>query len=343
MRTTGIIVEYNPFHEGHIYHIHKAKEITQCDCLVAVTSGCFTQRGLPSLLSKYDKTWLALQNGVNLVLELPVCYTAQSADRFAKYAVSSLAQLKIDNLCFGSETNDLTYLETYAKNLDSMEIHPSRSQLKNTFDVLGELSPNDILGVCYIRSCRRYGIQPVCIRRNPDFKSATKTREDYFHGQRQAFDVYFHPEQKWDHYYPYLRTFLLLTPAEQLSKYHLVTEGIENRLKECAKVNDTWAGFIQHAISKTYTASRIQRTCLMICLQITKEEMMENAEYSTVKVLGFDSVGKQLLHDNKGADIVSRYQDLSPFLQNIDRKTNAFYNSVMKEIIKEEKVILYDR
>lgn len=336
-------MEYNPFHEGHIYHIQKTKEITNCDCLIAITSGCFTQRGLPSLISKYDKTRLALEHGVNLVLELPVCYAAQSADRFAKHAISSLTQLHVDSLSFGSETNDLSYLEAYADNLNHMEIDPARSQLQNTFEVLGELSPNDILGVSYIKYCRKHGIQPFCIQRNANFKSATQTRSDFLNGEKQLFDTYFHPEQRWENYYPYLRNFLLLTPAKELSKFQLVTEGIENRLKECARTNDTWNGFLSNAISKTYTAARIQRTCLMICLQITKEEMIENTEFSTVKVLGFDSVGKQILHESKQADIVSRYQDLNPFLKNIDLKTNAFYNSVMKEKIKEEKVILYDR
>ena len=86
MKTCGIITEYNPFHEGHIYHIKKTKELTQCNCLIAIVSNHFTQRGLPSLLSMEDKTNLALEAGCNLVIELPACYAAQSADYFAKYA-----------------------------------------------------------------------------------------------------------------------------------------------------------------------------------------------------------------------------------------------------------------
>ena len=84
MKTCGIITEYNPFHQGHIYHIKKTKELTQCNCLIAIVSNHFTQRGLPSLLSMEDKTKLALEAGCNLVIELPACYAAQSADYFAK-------------------------------------------------------------------------------------------------------------------------------------------------------------------------------------------------------------------------------------------------------------------
>ena len=87
MKTCGIITEYNPFHQGHIYHIKKTKELTQCNCLIAIVSNHFTQRGLPSLLSMEDKTKLALEAGCNLVIELPACYAAQSADYFAKYAI----------------------------------------------------------------------------------------------------------------------------------------------------------------------------------------------------------------------------------------------------------------
>ena len=105
MKTCGIITEYNPFHQGHIYHIKKTKELTQCDCLIAIVSNHFTQRGLFSLLTMQDKTKLALEAGCNLVIELPPCYAAQSADYFAKYAVESLSQLHIDQICFGSETN----------------------------------------------------------------------------------------------------------------------------------------------------------------------------------------------------------------------------------------------
>lgn len=343
MKTCGIIVEYNPFHKGHIYHIQKTKEITECDCLVAITSGHFSQRGLPSLISKYNKTRLALEYGVNLVLELPVCYAAQSADRFAKYSMSSLAQLHVDTICFGSETNDIEKLKAYAEMLSDIDVDPSKSQLQNTFEILGDLSPNDILGVSYINACKEYGIKPVSIQRDVSLKSATATRKDYLSGHKEVFDTYFHKEQTWQSYYPYLRNILLLTSSKDLERFHLVNEGIQNRLKESARKSDTWDDFLESAISKTYTAARIQRTCLMICLQITKEEMNAHADYTSVKVLGFDNIGRKILHDHKDAHIISRFEDLDPFLKEIEMKTDILYNSVMKDKIKEEKVIVYDR
>ena len=86
------------------------------DVLVAICSGFYSQRGLPSLISRQDKTKLALQNGVDLVLELPACYASQSADYFAKYAIQSLSCLNVDTICFGSETNDIEYLKNTQTN-----------------------------------------------------------------------------------------------------------------------------------------------------------------------------------------------------------------------------------
>ena len=148
MKITGIIAEYNPFHQGHIYHIQKAKEITQCDCLVIILTGCFSQRGLPSLLTPYDKTKLALQYGANLVLECPVCFGAQSADYFAKYNLQALSCLPIDTLCFGSETNDIAYLRYLLHKQKEISVVPSKS-LNINQDL--DIQPNDILGMQYIR------------------------------------------------------------------------------------------------------------------------------------------------------------------------------------------------
>ncbi len=108
MNISGIIVEYNPLHNGHLYHINKTKELTNCDALICVMSGNFAQRGIPSPIDKWTKTKMALNNGVDLVLELPTIYSVSSADFFSYGAVSLLNSLGIvDNICFGSEQGDI--------------------------------------------------------------------------------------------------------------------------------------------------------------------------------------------------------------------------------------------
>ena len=102
MNVSGIIVEYNPFHNGHQRHINLTKEITGCDLLIAIVSGNFCQRGDVSVLNKIEKTQIALEHGVDLVVELPFIYTLQNASVFGYHSVELLKALKVNNLVFGS-------------------------------------------------------------------------------------------------------------------------------------------------------------------------------------------------------------------------------------------------
>ena len=114
MKTVGIIAEYNPFHNGHLYQLKKAKEITGADFAVVVMSGDFTQRGIPSVFDKYTRCRLSLLAGADLCIELPVVYATASAELFAKGAVSLLSALGVDALCFGSECGEIAPLREIA-------------------------------------------------------------------------------------------------------------------------------------------------------------------------------------------------------------------------------------
>jgi len=123
MNISGIIVEYNPLHNGHLYHINKTKELTNCDALICVMSGNFTQRGIPSIIDKWTKTKIAMCNGVDLVLELPSIYSVSSAEFFSYGAVSLLNSLGIvNNICFGSEHGDTSDLIAISKILHNEPI-----------------------------------------------------------------------------------------------------------------------------------------------------------------------------------------------------------------------------
>lgn len=118
MKTVGIIAEYNPFHNGHAYHIQKAKELTGADYCIVVMSCDFVQRGAPALMDKHLRTASALACGADLVIELPVCYSLGSAEYFARGAVTLLDKLGVvDSLCFGSECGDIDLLMNFAKEL----------------------------------------------------------------------------------------------------------------------------------------------------------------------------------------------------------------------------------
>lgn len=175
MKVVGIIAEYNPFHNGHAIHMKKAKELTGADYLVVVMSGNFTQRGIPALMDKYTRTQMALEAGADLVIELPLYYSAGSAEYFASGAIALLDKLGIvDSICFGSECGDIQILTDIAALLSKEDEDFSNAMkakikqgltyprarmqvigetIPNSFAHVDALSyPNNILGIEYIKA-----------------------------------------------------------------------------------------------------------------------------------------------------------------------------------------------
>lgn len=197
-KVLGIIAEYNPFHNGHLYHLKSSKKLTQTDYTVAIISGNFTQRGSTSIIDKWSKTKMALENGIDLVIELPVLYSISSAENFADGAIKILNSLGIiDYLSFGSETSNIDILKNISeilynepndykklltKELDKGLSFPKAREnallgyIKNNsndikFDI-GKYtniisSPNNILGIEYLKALKKYqsNIKPICIER----------------------------------------------------------------------------------------------------------------------------------------------------------------------------------
>src|SRR5699024_1743363 len=108
MKASGLVVEYNPFHNGHLFHVQQAKKISSADCIIAVMSGSFLQRGEPAIIDKFHRTKTALASGVDIVLELPYAYAVQSSELFAKGAIHTLQKIGVDSLCFGSESGNIS-------------------------------------------------------------------------------------------------------------------------------------------------------------------------------------------------------------------------------------------
>mgnify|MGYP003305047014 CR=1 FL=1 len=212
MRISSIISEYNPFHEGHKYHMENTKKITNCDYTIVIMSGNFTQRGTPAIIDKYARTKQALLNGADLVLELPVCFATASAEGFAFGAVSILKKLGIVNsLCFGSESGNIECIKEVAAFLTTESPEYTsllQNYLKHGFSfpkarsyALEEFFPdlsstffsssNNILGIEYCRALNYFdaSIIPITIARkdnlyndeeladNGKFSSATAIRK----------------------------------------------------------------------------------------------------------------------------------------------------------------------
>lgn len=174
MKACGIVVEYNPFHNGHRYHVTSAKEQTNSDLVIAVMSGNFVQRGEPAICSKWERTQMALENGCDIVVELPYAFATQKAQNFAYGAVSILDALNCHTLVFGSENGEtkpfldtVNILDQHEKRMD--EIIPSLIKKGSSYalayqQALKELSidlpidlslPNNILGLEYIKAAKK--------------------------------------------------------------------------------------------------------------------------------------------------------------------------------------------
>lgn len=186
MKSVGIIVEYNPFHNGHMYQIDKIRNMYPDCCIVAVMSGNFVQRGEPAVIDKYTRAQMAVMAGVNLVIELPCIYSLASAETFAKGGVSILSALGVDYICFGSEYGELDYLQKIAtilcnepkeykeelgNNLKKGLSFPAARQkavayvMQEDCDALSK--PNNILAIEYLKAIikNNYNIIPITILR----------------------------------------------------------------------------------------------------------------------------------------------------------------------------------
>ena len=201
MKAVGLVTEYNPFHNGHLYHLNKAMELTGADISVAVMSGDFVQRGEPAVLDKYTRASMALNSGVNLVVELPVNYAVSSAESFAAGALKVLDYIKADSIAFGSESGDIERLSKLAHILcdnedalykeiskctaNGISYAAARQKVvekltdKDTAAIL--TSSNNILAVEYLKAIikNNYAIKPYTIKRQGDSYNDTDIRSEY--------------------------------------------------------------------------------------------------------------------------------------------------------------------
>ncbi|MBY0129113.1 nucleotidyltransferase [Bacillus cereus] len=182
-----MVVEYNPFHNGHLYHVQQTKKLTQSDIIIAVMSGPFLQRGEPALISKWYRTKMALANGVDLVVELPYVFATQKAETFANGAISILNALRVSEICFGSEDGQIeNFYNTISIQKNEEEtfnclvkqfMDAGNSYAKATSDAFSHIltseknidmsQPNNILGFQYMKAIlsKNSSIQAQTIKR----------------------------------------------------------------------------------------------------------------------------------------------------------------------------------
>ena len=345
-------MEYNPFHNGHKYHLEQTRKITDCDLLIAVCTGNYNQRGDISIIDKYAKTKAALDNGVDLIVELPYIYTVQNAYVFGSKAVEILKKLKVDNIVFGSETNNLEELKKYAE----LEVDVTRlkrllrdgNSYPKSYGLLSaSLYPNDMLAVTYLKALKDSNIKPISIQRTNNYNSkemdvicsATAIRNAIYNKEKYdgstPLDID-NPVFNSD-LYPYLRNLLITSSRQDLKEIFMVSEGIENLLKQNAIKYTNYDEFIDSCVSRRYTKSRIQRILLHIMNQVKQSDVDNLSDNNYIRVLGFNSKGQKFIKDNKeDINFITQFKHLPDDYKEIEWKANLLYYSLFSD--NEDKI-----
>ena len=357
MKIIGIICEYNPFHNGHLYHLNKIKELYPDSLIILVLNGYFLERGEVSIISKKDKTNIALLNGIDIVLELPFVYGTQSADIFANISITMLEKFKCEYVIFGSECNNLDtlnkitdytidnldkYNENVKKYLDEGINYPTA--LAKAINIPFTFNSNDLLGISYLKSIKlnKYNIKPLTIKRTNDYLdiesdtnivSASNIRNKL----NNNLDISkYMPKTTL----PFIQNISLndffniikykIITEKDLSIYLDVDEGIENRLKkvinECNNIND----LIEKTKSKRYTYNKIRRMLIHILIGFTKKDN-QNLKLDYIKILGFNSHGKTYLNKIKKELNIPTTPSKNSLIYQYELKTAAIYDFISKD------------
>lgn len=392
MNIVGIIVEYNPFHNGHALHIEHAKSVANADLVVAVMSGNFLQRGEPAFVSKWSRTKMALNAGVDIVLELPYVYATQQAEAFAQGAISIINAIGANSVCFGSESGDIeefhnlfSFLKKHEKSYNSSiqsflkkgysypkALSLAFNQLNNEKKVLDLSLPNNILGYHYVKAInsQKLMINPYTIKRTTaqyhdkeitqnTIASATSIRESLIKQEKdietirhvvpettfkelQSYQNAYNSFQSWEQLFPYLKYKILTTSKEQLASIYEAEEGLENRIVHQINQATNFQQFMEGFKTKRYTWTRLQRYCLHILTNTTKDEMKKVQQACPyVRVLGMSKSGRKYInHHKKEIDIplvstISKFNH--PFIE-IEKRATSCYSLGYEPIIQQKLI-----
>lgn len=324
MKSIGIIAEYNPFHNGHLYHLSKIKELYPDHTIVLVMSGNFTERGDVSIIDKWKKTEIAKKAGIDLIVELPFTFATQSADYFSYGAITLLEHLKVEKVIFGSESDNIEDLnliaETQLNNEDFDKLVKIYSKFGHNYptalslalkDLTGKIitTPNDLLGISYIKAIKQnnYKIIPETIKRTSDYhdtsleehssataiRNALKENKDITNFVPDFTKEYLTNLHFIEDYFPLLK-YKIIT-EQDLSIYQTVDEGLDSSLKKHISEVSTYEELIDKLKSKRYTRNKITRMLLHILCGFTKEKAKQFKEITYIRLLGFSEKGQQYL------------------------------------------------
>ena len=363
MKSTAIICEYNPFHNGHLHHLNETKKLNKDNIIILVLSGNFLQRGQMCILDKWTKTKLALEYRIDLVIELPFIFASQSADIFAKGFIELCNHLKVDNIVFGSESNNVEDLKKLAniqlndkdydikikEYLDKGINYPTAlSKALNDISTSCVSSPNDLLGLSYIREIikQKSNIIPITIKRTNDYhdkeaksklSSATSIRKllDDNKSIKEFVPLktynYLKNYKDYSNEYFKLLKYKIISEGTNIKNYQTVDEGIENRILKYINISNNIEELINYIKTKRYTYNKLSRMFTHILCNFTKEEATNNKDIKYIRILGFNDKGKKYLSTIKKELeiplITNMNKDISKLLE-IELRIDSIYYQI---------------
>ncbi|UQS82547.1 nucleotidyltransferase [Bombilactobacillus folatiphilus] len=327
MKICGVIAEYNPFHNGHLWQIQQIRQRLHSDVLIVVMAGNFVQRGEMAIVNKWSRTQMALDAGVDLVVELPFAGAVQPADLFAREAMLILQQLQVTDLVFGTENSTLDYQQLGQQVEQAMQTTHFLTDYHQTYatqfnqvlqDQLGLTltEPNELLGVAYAQAAIKikYPIRLVPFARHGKaqhdqltlgrkFSSASAIRQAILQQRDYAMSL---PDfvlsnlgtqfLDWNQVFIFLKYRILTSSLAELTQIYQMNEGLEYKFKQEIIKSSDFATFLYRIKSKRYTFSRLRRLCLYVLLNVTTEQMQEMWSQRYLQILGFNAIGQQHLH-----------------------------------------------
>lgn len=376
MQAVGMVVEFNPFHNGHAYYVRQAKKQSGADVAIAVMSGNFTQRGEPTVVDKWARTRAALANGVDLVVELPFCYACQPAHRFASGALQLLNELGVSTVAFGAEhpTWDFQKLVQVSANFNQTALKKYTETFATQFNSqltaqtgVSLQDPNDILAFAYTKAAcdhhYQFDLKPIQ-RLGSDYHdeqikgtvaSASAIRKALAVGNDYAQTVpaemltvlkTVHEVPSWDQLYPLLRNQLIQAPIARLQQTYQMAEGLEYRMKEVAQRSLDFTHFIHGVKTKRYTYAHLLRLCLYTTLQVEEEEIRNHVNCPYLHILGFNRLGQDYLHQVKKQVTMPMFtkvsQEMKDGLCDLDYRAGKLYQlfTPTEQDVKHAPVIL---
>ena len=363
MKTSAIICEYNPFHNGHKFQIDTARSITNCDAVIALMSGNFVQRGDFALFPKEIRAKAALSGGADLILENPTFCVLRSAEGYASAAVCTLTSLGcVDSLVFGAECDDIKLLTSIAKilisedksfcDILSCELSKGASYPAARGIAVGKIlgsdaeeilkQPNNILAVEYIKAIikQNSSLSPVVIQRkgaghnssevSENIASASFIRDKFTQDKISALS--FVPDTSAELYSKSsffkvssadkaIIASLNLKSASEIASAPDISEGLENKIKKEAALQNSLEALTDSVKSKRYAYSRIRRAILCSYLGITVEDAAQAPRY--IKILDFNETGRAVLNTAKKSCTLPLVKNASAILK--DEKSMAIW------------------